>query len=413
MRILILTQHFPPEVGAASLRLAAIVREIKRFGHDVEVVTALPNYPLGKIFQDYRGRFYVREKWEGVPVHRLWIYASMGAGFKRLLNYISFMVTSLVGLFRSSCPDLVFVNSPPLFLSIPAYLAARRWRVPFIFHVADLWPDSVRELGMIQNEVVLRIAEWLERWTYRKAMFVNAATEGIREVLVTKKGVPEEKVLFFPNGVDTRLFRPLPRDEQLARKLGLENQRILLYAGNLGYAQGLETALEAMDRLKRVRPELTLLLVGSGSEQDKLRRLVSDRKLHNVRFLGTRPPEEVARLFSLADAGLVILRNIPLFEGARPSKVFPIMATGKPVVYCGPGEGGRLVHEAEAGVVVPAEDPDALAQAVLMLLEQPDLAAEMGRKGRRYVETYLSWSRIVEEWLREMRDKSPGKQVGA
>src|SRR5205807_9750314 len=163
VRFLILTQYFPPEHGAPQVRLAAFARELRRLGHEVEVATAMPNYPTGEIFDGYRKAFYLREDWEGVPVHRVWLYASMGAGFKRLVNYGSFTATSLLALWRARRPDYLFVESPPLFLSLPAILAATVWRVPVIFNVADLWPDSVRELGIMKDGPILRAAERLER----------------------------------------------------------------------------------------------------------------------------------------------------------------------------------------------------------------------------------------------------------
>jgi putative colanic acid biosynthesis glycosyltransferase WcaI len=174
VRVLILTQYFPPEHGAPQVRLAAFVRVLSHLGHEVEVATAMPNHPTGAIFDGYRGALYRREEWEGVPVHRVWVYASIGAGWKRLMNYASFAATALVALLRARRPDYLFVESPPLFLSLPAMLAAMLWRVPMIFNVADLWPDTVRELGIIKGGPVLRAAERLERWTYRRATYVNA-----------------------------------------------------------------------------------------------------------------------------------------------------------------------------------------------------------------------------------------------
>jgi len=329
VRFLILTQYFPPEVGAPQVRLAAMVRELKGQGHEVEVVTALPNHPRGEIFPEYRGRFYVREDWEGVPVHRLWLYPATGAGLKRLLNYASFAFTSLFGLFRARRPDYLFVESPPLFLSVPAYLWGLPQGVPFIFNVADLWPDSVRELGLMREGWVLRLAEGLEAWTYRKARFVNAVTEGIRRALIEEKGVPEEKVLFLPNGVDTALFRPREPDEALVRELGLLGKKVVVYAGTLGVAQGLEVALAAMRALEHERPELHLLLLGGGSEEARLKALAREWGLSNVTFADPVPLHEVPRYLSLAYAGLVMLKDVPLFEGARPSKTFPIMGASR------------------------------------------------------------------------------------
>ncbi len=404
MRFLFLTQYFPPEVGAPQIRLASMIRELTRLGHEVEVITALPNYPTGRIFPEYRGKWYCRETWEGVPIRRVWLYASTGAGFRRMLNYGSFTFASLVGLMGTKRPDYIFVESPPLFLSIPGWVASVVRRSRFIFNVADLWPDSVRELGFVSDGWMLRLAERIEAWSYRKAAFVNAVTEGIRQNLIEKKGVSPEKVLFLPNGVDTELFRPMKPDEALARELGLTNKKVVLYAGTQGFANGLEVALEAAKLLADT--DVVFVLIGDGSEKKRLQKMARGRGVENVHFLDPASPEYVARLYSLALAGFSSLRNLPLFDGARPSKIFPAMASGKPVIYSGAGEGARLIEYAKAGLVVPPEDPVALAKAVRKLTENLALAEDLGRNGRQYVDENLSWKILITDWLRQLEKRS-------
>jgi len=402
MRLLILSQYFPPEIGAPQVRLAAMVRQLLRCGHEVEVVTAMPNHPKGEIFPDYRGRVFVRETREGVPVRRTWVYASMGRGLKRMMNYASFTVTCLPALACCRRPDYVFVESPPLFLGVPGWLAAARWRVPMIFNVADLWVDAAEEMGILKEGAMLRFARWLEKWSYRRASFVNAVTDGVARVLAESKGVPLEKLLFLPNGVDTELFRPMPPDEALARELGLDDRKVFLYAGTHGYAHAVEAALHAAQLL--ANDPVQFLFVGDGSEKPRLRELADRLALRNVRFLEPAPPAEVARLYSLAYAGLSTLRGLPLFEGARPVKVFAAMACGKPVVYGGRGEGARLVEQARCGLVVPPEDPPALVAAIRSLLAQPQTAAQLGCNGRAHVEAHFSWQVIVRDWLKQLQD---------
>lgn len=402
LRFLILTQYFPPETGAPQIRLAAMVREFVRLGHEVEVVTALPNYPTGRIRPEYRGKYYVREFWEGVPVHRVWLYAATGTGIRRMLNYASFTAGSIFGLLRAQKPDYIFIESPPLFLSVPAFMAASCWRVPMIFNVADLWPDSVQELGLLRDGAVLRFATWLEKWSYRKASHVNVVTEYIRDVLIAKKGVPASKILFLPNGVDISLFKPRAPDQALSCELGLSTKKVILYAGTLGISNGLQVALDAMKLLQDDLPDAQLVFIGGGSEYDQLETSASHLGLKNVTFLLPQTPEYVARLYSVAYAGFTSLRNLPFAEGTRPSKVYPIMASGKAVIYSGSGEGAHLVEEANAGLVVTPEDPDALAVAIKTLVSRPDLAEEFGKGGRQYVVQHLSWSNLAQDWLRQL-----------
>jgi len=351
------------------------------------------------VFDEYRGRLYAREDWQGATVHRVWLHAAVGGGLNRLANYGSFALTCLAGMARCRRPDWIYVESPSLLLGVPARLFGLAWRRPFVFNVGDLWPDSIRQLGALSSRPVLAALEQLEAWSYRQARFVNADTEGIYETLVGRKRVPPGKVVFFPIGVDVDRFRPRPPDAALARDLDLAGRKVLLYAGTIGYAQGLETVLQAMQRLRDRRPELLMLLVGGGSTREEIRRQAEAKGLQNVRFLDPRPEEEIARLCGLSYAGFACLRDLPLFEGARPSKVFPYMASGLPVVYAGAGELPRLLRRADAGIAVPPEDPDALADAFADLAADPDRAARMGRHGREYAVAHLDWSSIVGHWL--------------
>jgi glycosyltransferase involved in cell wall biosynthesis len=272
-----------------------------------------------------------------------------------------------------------------------------------IFNVADLWPDSVRELGILTAGPALWAAERLERWTYRRSTFVNAVTDGIRTALIERKGVPAGKVLLLTNGVDTDLFHPGPPEPDLARQLGWEGKRVLLYAGTLGIPQGLTVALDAMHLLRERAPEVLLAFIGDGSERKSLEAAARERSLTNVRFYDAGPPEYIARLYRCASAGLASLKNLPVFDGARPSKILPAMASGKPVVYSGAGEGARLIQRAGAGVVVRPEDPVALAEAIARLAADPDLAADLGGRGRCLVLAELSWSALVGRWIADLK----------
>jgi len=397
MRFLLLTQYFPPEIGAPQVRLAAVTRELLRFGHTVEVVTALPNYPQGKIFPEYQKHFYQRDEWEGVQVHRVWVYAAMGAGWRRLFNYFSFLITAGWGLWKSQRPDYLLVESPPLFLGITAYVAAKLWQVPLILNVADLWPDSVSALGLMHPGLSLTLAEKLEAWLYQKASYINAVTEGIRDTLIHKKMVFEKKVLFLPNGVDLQLFQPYPPDAHWRASLGLADKPMILYTGTQGYAHGVEVLLQTAQLLS----EVLFLLVGGGSEKARLQQLSHQMQLPNVIFWEPQSPAMIARLYSLAVAGVSTLRKLPLFEGTRPVKMLATMACGKPVLYSGAGEGARLVTEAQAGLIVAPEDAQALAVAIRYLLSHPEEARQWGEHGRAYVEKYLPWSKVVAAWLQE------------
>jgi glycosyltransferase involved in cell wall biosynthesis len=401
MRLLILTQYFPPEIGAPQVRLLSMASELKRLGHEVEVVTALPNYPRGRFFRGYEWCFYRCDTLGDVIVHRVWLHPALGGGVQRMLNYGTFAITSLFGLSRAKKPDGIFIESPSLLLTIPGWIAASLWRVPIILNVADLWPDSIVEMGFMKDGLLIRLLTALESWSYRKAAYINVMTEGQREVLLRKKGVPARKVLFLPNGVDTIQFSPRPIDAALKQQLGLEGKKIFLWTGTQGHAHGLEHVLQAAKLLKN-KPEIHFLFVGDGSERLNLERLRNNMGLQNVTFRDPVPPEELPPYFSISESGLASLRGIPIFDGARPSKIFPILASGKPLIFIGRGEGARLVEKARAGVVVPPGDPTALAEAVLQLAGNPELARELGVNGRLFVEENHQWSKLVSAWMTQL-----------
>lgn len=402
MRFLIVTQYFGPEIGAPQVRLAAVARALVAKGNEVEIATAMPNHPTGAIFPEYRNRFFLNEDWRGCKIHRVWLYPALGAGFKRIVNYLSFAFLIVVPLFRVRKPDVILVESPPPFVMAPVVLFNLFWRARLVLNVADLWPDSITEMGLMREGMLANMLRIFEAWCYRRAHTVNAVTKGIRDSLINNKHVPESKVLFFPNGADTEMFRPQAPDPEIEEKLGLREKDVFLYAGTLGYAQGLDVALHAMASIETRYPSAHLVFIGDGSDRERLNQLAKSLAINNVTFLSPQPPEYVARLYSICIAGLASLKALPLFEGARPSKMFPIMSSGKPVIYSGAGEGARLVLEAQAGIVTPPGDSKALSEAFATLIDDREKAEKYGQNGRAYVVKNLGWEMIIDRWLSEV-----------
>ncbi|ABF42306.1 glycosyl transferase, group 1 [Candidatus Koribacter versatilis Ellin345] len=402
MKFLILSQYFYPEVGATQTRLAGTAAEIVLAGHEVEVLTGLPNAPAGKIFPDYRGRFYMRDEWNGCPVHRTWLYAATGKSLARVMNYGSFALASWWEARRVKKPDYVFVESPPLTTAWPGLRIAKKLGARLIFNVSDLWPDSVRDLGVMSDGRAFRTLEKMEIGIYRKSFAVTAVTEGIRDRIINVKGIPAEKVLFLPNGADTDTYRPLPPDTELAAKLGLTGKKVVYFAGTLGYAQGLHSVITAAETLQRNQPLVHFLFIGEGPEKPRLKEAVATKGLRNVSFVDAVPAKEISRYASIAMCGLVQLLDIPLFEGARPGKTTAIMSCGRPVIYAVRGEGVRLMERSNAGWVIPPMDPDALVGAILEMVANPDEVQRRGENGRRYIEQHMTWEILVRDWLSQL-----------
>jgi colanic acid biosynthesis glycosyl transferase WcaI len=316
--------------------------------------------------------------------------------------YGSFSAAAVAALIAVPRPDVLFVESPPLTLGPTAWLLSRIWRRPFVFNVADLWPDSIRDLGAITDERVLKALERLENWTYRKSAGVVAVTEGIRSRLTEVKNVPTSKVMFLPNGADIAMFQP--GDRMAARRaFNLGTGPVLAYAGTVGLAQGLAVAVKAMEVVVRRHPTATLCIAGGGAELEQLQALAVRLHLGDaVRFLGTIPVEDVATLYQAADIGVVTLKDIPLLEGARPSKMLPMMAAGLPIAFSGRGEGPALLAEARGGCSSPPEDTAALSELLLQMLADPIALARYREQGRRFVEANYSWASVIERFFGEL-----------
>jgi colanic acid biosynthesis glycosyl transferase WcaI len=387
--------------------LQATAEQLVRCGHEVEVVTARPNYPLGKFF-DGRGLSpYVREERNGIPVHRVIVYPAVGGGLGRMLNYLSFAIMSIAGLLRAKRPDYLFVESPPLLMCIPAFLAKRIFGIPYIFNISDLWPDAIAEAGLIPNRLLLRTLLGMESFSYRHAAYVSVVTDSIRESLISQKHVPADKILFLPNGANLARDRPREADPRFKASLNLGGKKIILWAGTIGYAHGLEFVLQAAKLLEQ-RPEIHFLFLGDGSARSDLETLAAAMDLTNVSFKDPVPNDELAPYYGIADCGLASLRILEANRGARPSKIFPVWASGRAVIFIGEGECARVVEASRAGIVVPPENPALLAREIFRLLEQPGLTAQLGENGRRFVEENYDWSNIIANWLRNLHQAPRG-----
>jgi colanic acid biosynthesis glycosyl transferase WcaI len=405
LNFVFLTQYYPPEVGGAQVLMSALAAEVQRQGHNVKVVTALPNYPTGRIFDGYRRRLFIREVREGVPLFRTWVYPVQSARLiPRLANYFTFCFTSLLSFFWMGKPDIIFVDSPPLFLALIALFLARLKGARWLMNISDLWPDAVADSGLVNSGLLLRMATKLERFLYRQADFVGTVTQGIQKILVEEKHVSPDKVLFLPVGVDTHLFQPRIADQTLLAQHQLTDKSIFVYAGTLGHAQGLPLLLDAADALRN-RQDIAMVLVGDGPVKTNLQAQRDQRGLSSVVFAEPVPLTEMPRWWSVARAALVPLKDQPIHQSARPSKSLPALSSGVPVIFSGRGEMARILSDAEAGLVVPPEQTMPLVDCILRLTDDAALARRLGENGRRLCEAEFSWQALVESWLSEITQR--------
>lgn len=376
MKILFLSDNFPPEGNAPATRLHEHAIRWARAGHDVTVITCAPNFPEGKLFAGYRNRWRQVETIDGIRVVRVKTYITANEGFlKRTLDYVSFMVMGfLMGLFERR-PDVVVATSPQFFCAIGGWALAVAKRRPFVFELRDLWPASIIAVGAMDKSLVIRTLEKIELFLYRRAKAIISVTESFREDLVDR-GVPREKIHVVINGVDLDRYEPRPRCTDLEREFGLAGKFVCGYMGTHGMAHALPKVLEAAERLRH-RDDIAFFFAGSGAERAKVERLVQERGLHNVRLIPRQPKERMPALWSACDLSIVPLRNTPVFATVIPSKIFESMGMGVPILMSLPdGEATAIVCSTQSGVCVPPEDPAAMADAIVALADD---AERMGR----------------------------------
>jgi glycosyltransferase involved in cell wall biosynthesis len=385
MKILFLTQYCPPEVGAPQNRIFEFAKQLRKFGHDVSILTAMPNYPKGEIFDEYKGKKVVCEELEGIKIVRTSIYVSKEKTFtKRLRNYLSFTFSSVFqGAKYIDKQDVVITESPPLFLGWSGYVLSKKKKAKFIFNISDLWPESAVKLDVLHNKALIKMSTWLEEFCYKKAAAVTGQTKGIVDNIVNR-GFDASKVHLITNGVDTEFFKKEYRDEAFRKEVGIEDKFAVCYAGIHGLAQGLEVVINAAENIKEYE-NVQFVFIGDGPEKQKLINMVKDKNLNNVTFLPVQPKSNMPKIIGSMDATIIPLKKLDLFKGALPSKMFEALAAELPIVLAVEGEAEKLINNAKAGIVVEPENSKEIGEAVVKLYEDSDYRKLLGQNGRKYV----------------------------
>jgi colanic acid biosynthesis glycosyl transferase WcaI len=379
MKILFLTDNFPPEGNAPATRTYEHAVHWVEAGHEVTVITGAPNFPEGKLFPGYTNRWYSTEEMDGIRVVRVKTYIAANEGFaRRIIDYLSFMLTSfLAGLFQQR-PEIIVGTSPQFFTVCSAWMLSVFRRCPFVFELRDLWPASIKAVGAMKQGMPIRLLEKLEMFLYRKATAIVSVTNAFKTELV-ERGVDGNKIEVVVNGVDLSRYFPRDKDPELLLEYGLEGKFVVGYIGTHGMAHALHRVLEAADLLRKQK-DIVFLLVGSGAQRESLAKKAETMKLENVRFIKRQSKEMMPTIWSLCDLSLIQLKDSSLFRSVIPSKIFESMGMGLPIILSLPkGEASAIIEESGAGIVLPPEQPMELAEAIVGLYRDKDTYMKLAR----------------------------------
>jgi colanic acid biosynthesis glycosyl transferase WcaI len=404
VKILYVSQYFPPEMGAPAARAAELSHHWARMGHETSVLTGFPNHPTGVVPAEWQSRFHrlrCTETVDGVSVERTWLWPLPNRkAHERIRNYASFCVSAAFSGLDLRKPDVVIATSPQLLCALAGWWIAFWKRVPFVFEVRDLWPESLAAVGAAGEGTLLhRTLKVIAGFLYRHADRIVVVSPAFKDQLIRHWSVPAEKISTVENGVEADLFRCDPAASGMRKELKLADRFIVCYIGTIGHAHGLETLVAAAVELQTALPNAIFLLIGEGAERQRIMELAAARGLTNVQFLGEQPREKIPVYISAADVGLVLLKKTELFKTVIPTKLLEYMACERPVVVAVDGLARRIVEEAGAGIFVEPENAEALAKALFDLSKDAGRRRQMGVAGRQYILQNFSRKKTAQDYI--------------
>jgi putative colanic acid biosynthesis glycosyltransferase WcaI len=414
LRILLLTDNYPPETSPPALRCNTHARRWIERGHHVNIVTSFPNFPHGKVFGGYRQSLYQREILDTVDVLRVptLVFANRGIVL-RVIDFLSFMVSGTIGSLFVGRPDVVIATSPQFFTAIAGWLVSCFYRRPFVFEVRDLWPDSIIAVGAMQEGLAIRTIRRIEQFLYRQADLIVMVTNASRQVLI-ERGIDGGKIIVVTNGIDTTALTPGVAPEGLRQRLALERKVVVTYIGTVGMAHGLQLILDAAHQCATRLPDVQFVIVGAGAELGELRQQAQKRGLANVTFVGQVPHADIVNYWRLSDITLVLLRDTPLFRTVIPSKIFEAMATGTPIITNVRGELQGVLEPLGAAEMIEPDSLPALVDAIENLVKDPERCRALSSAA---IETAKRYDRIkladkMLEALQDLQQKAAATSEG-
>jgi glycosyltransferase involved in cell wall biosynthesis len=401
MHIVYVSQYFPPEMGAPAARVYELSRAWVKQGHKVSVVTGFAHHPTGVKAPEDQYQIFRRETIDGVEVVRSYVFATANRGIgKRMVSYAIFMVAAtLIGGIHVHSPHVVIATSPQLLCGLAGYFLAKRFRVPFVLEVRDLWPESILAVDAMRENAIVRGLRRVAQFLYTKAALIVTVGNGYKKQIHERYGISLERMYVVPNGIDGDLFVPGPRQNEIRLRYGWADRFVVLYVGTHGMAHALHVVLDAAEQLQS-NPDILFVFVGEGAEKDNLEKLARDKGLSNIQFIDQQPRSRVPEFYSACDVGLVTLRDTRLFQSVLPSKIFEYLAMARPVLLSVDGEARALVEEAGAGWYVAPEDSWALREAILKAVQDRQALEQMGNRGHDYVMRYYDRTDLANKYLK-------------
>jgi glycosyltransferase involved in cell wall biosynthesis len=392
MKILLITQYFFPETGATSNRIYSLAKHFKKQGHQVHVIAERPNHPAGVFFEGYEKGAFIEKIYKDIPVTYTWVFTRPKKGFiGRILFYLSFMFMAVVAALRLvNDYDIICASSPPLFVGIAGWAAAKIHKGKFVFDVRDLWPDVAVKMGQLNNQLAISLAEKTEHFLYKKADLITTVTHSFKQA-IREKGVKKTKIDIVTNGTASEVFHLKSAKEELRISLNLDTCFLVSYVGNIGLAQGLGHIIDSALRLENKGvDDIKFLIVGDGPEKKHLKEKAASVNIHNITFVNRVPLAQASRYMNASDALLVPLADDPIYSQFVPSKLFDGMAAARPILLSVDGEAREILTDSKGGLYYEAENAKQLTQKILWLKANPKKALKMGKKGREFVNKHYT-----------------------
>ena len=406
MKILYISQYFPPEMGAPAARASELAAHWAQAGHEVSVLTGFPNHPTGVVPPEWRARLRkltCHERINGVNVFRTWLWPLPNrTAHERMRNYASFCVSAALRGMTIPRPDVVIASSPQLLVGLSGWWIAFSRQLAFVFEVRDLWPESLTAVGVgEENSLLHHTLAAVAKFLYEHSHRIVVVTPAFKDHLILRWRVPTEKIAVVENGVEADLFAPCPTaaNDKLRQHLALQGKFLVCYIGTIGMAHGLETLLDAAAQLQLQNSKTHFLLVGEGAEKERIKSLAKSRGLANVTFLDQQPREKIPGFISASDACLVLLKKTDVFKTVIPTKMLEFVSCARPVILGVDGQARQIIEDAEAGLVIEPENSGALAAAINQFSADRAFGASLGQKGRQYILQHFSRGRTAETYI--------------